>query len=231
MSSNNKITSSNTRPSVSKSAGLIEWIKKITWPTRREALRLTILVLIISGTIGIILSIIDIGFAELLIFNRKLVVMAEITKTNRTAMVYPALLLWPRRPRKKNLDQRVETMGLHKCFEVVVPTEEEVESKTVEATVEKKMYAGYILVNDLDDQTWYNVNTPGVTGFISAEDEKDTRPKLFIIWLWSKHIFSRMNADSPKLELVQWRWFSENYCGPFAEFKGQLSMLMKIKVS
>ena len=30
----------------------------------------------------------------------------------------------------------------------------------------------------LDDQTWYNVrNTPGVTGFISAEDEKDTRPK------------------------------------------------------
>ena len=29
---------------------------------------------------------------------------------------------------KKNLDQRVETMGLHKnVFEVVVPTEEEVE--------------------------------------------------------------------------------------------------------
>ncbi len=69
MSSNNKITSSNTRPSVSKSAGLI-WseLKKVTWPTRREALRLTILVLIISGTIGAILSIIDIGFAELFKF-------------------------------------------------------------------------------------------------------------------------------------------------------------------
>ncbi len=41
---------------------------------------------------------------------------------------------------KKNLDQRVETMGLHKnVFEVVVPTEEEVEVKDGERhTVEKK---------------------------------------------------------------------------------------------
>ena len=69
MSSNNKVTSGNTRPSVSKSAGLI-WseLKKVTWPTRKEALRLTILVLIISGTIGAILSLIDIGFAELFKF-------------------------------------------------------------------------------------------------------------------------------------------------------------------
>ena len=69
MSSNNKVTSGNTRPSVSKSDRLI-WseLKKVTWPTRREALRLTILVLIISGTIGAILSLIDIGFAELFKF-------------------------------------------------------------------------------------------------------------------------------------------------------------------
>ena len=43
MSSNNKVTQSNTRPSASKSAGLI-WseLKKVTWPTRKEAIRLTI---------------------------------------------------------------------------------------------------------------------------------------------------------------------------------------------
>ena len=66
MSSNNKVTQSNTRPSASKSAGLI-WseLKKVTWPTRKEAIRLTILVLIISGVIGAILSVIDFGFAEL----------------------------------------------------------------------------------------------------------------------------------------------------------------------
>ena len=43
-------------------------LKKVTWPTRREALRLTILVLMISGIIGAILSLIDIGFAELFKF-------------------------------------------------------------------------------------------------------------------------------------------------------------------
>ena len=69
MSSNNKVTQSTTRPSASKSAGLI-WseLKKVTWPTRKEAIRLTILVLIISGVIGAILSVIDFGFAELFKF-------------------------------------------------------------------------------------------------------------------------------------------------------------------
>mgnify|MGYP001222078493 FL=1 len=69
MSSNNKVTQNNTRPSASKSAGLI-WseLKKVTWPTRKEAARLTVLVLIISGVIGAILSVIDLGFAELFKF-------------------------------------------------------------------------------------------------------------------------------------------------------------------
>ena len=86
---------------------------------------------------------------------------------------------------KKNLDQRVETMGLHKnVFEVVVPTEEEVEVKDGERqTVEKKMYAGYILVSMiLDDQTWYNVrNTPGVTGFISVSYTHLTLPTIYSV--------------------------------------------------
>ena len=43
-------------------------LKKVTWPTRKEAIRLTILVLIISGVIGAILSVIDFGFAELFKF-------------------------------------------------------------------------------------------------------------------------------------------------------------------
>ena len=69
MSSNNKLNQSNARPTVSKSAGLIwDELKKVTWPTRKEAARLTVLVLIISGTIGAILSVIDFGFAELFKF-------------------------------------------------------------------------------------------------------------------------------------------------------------------
>ena len=54
------------RVSTLKSFSIIwDELKKVTWPTRKEAVRLTILVLIISGVIGAILSLIDMGFAEL----------------------------------------------------------------------------------------------------------------------------------------------------------------------
>ena len=127
---------------------------------------------------------------------------------------------------QQNLEQRIKTMDLKdKIFDVVVPKEEEVQIKQGERkTVEKKMYAGYILVSMiLDDQTWYNVrNTPGVTGFISAEDEKDTRPKpVPLSDSEVEHIFSRMNADSPRVRVG----FNEGDSvkitdGPFAEFLG-----------
>ena len=46
-------------------------------------------------------------------------------------------------------------------------------------SVFKKVFPGYILVEmEMDDESWYVVrNTPGVTGFVSAEDETDNRPK------------------------------------------------------
>ncbi len=40
-------------------------LKKVTWPTREEATRLTILVIVVSVTIGIALGLIDLGFARL----------------------------------------------------------------------------------------------------------------------------------------------------------------------
>ena len=39
-------------------------LKKVTWPTRKEAIRLTLLVLAISGAIGAVLSVVDIGFSR-----------------------------------------------------------------------------------------------------------------------------------------------------------------------
>lgn len=82
---------------------------------------------------------------------------------------------------KKNLEQRVQTMDVkHKIFEVVVPTEEVIEIKEGQRKpVQRKMYAGYLLVKMvMDDESWFVVrNTPGVTGFISAEDEREKRPK------------------------------------------------------
>ena len=82
---------------------------------------------------------------------------------------------------KKNLDQRIETMDVKdKILDVVVPTEEVIEIKDGERkSVQRKMYAGYLIIQMImDDESWFVVrNTPGVTGFISAEDERERRPK------------------------------------------------------
>ena len=41
-------------------------LKKVTWPTREEAKRLTKMVLIIAGAIGLILGAFDYGFSGLM---------------------------------------------------------------------------------------------------------------------------------------------------------------------
>ena len=82
---------------------------------------------------------------------------------------------------KKNLDLRVETMDVKdKIFKVVVPTEEEIEIKGGQRkAVPRRVFPGYIIVQMMmDDESWHVVrNTPGVTGFVSVEDEHEKRPK------------------------------------------------------
>ena len=82
---------------------------------------------------------------------------------------------------KKNLDLRIQSLDMQdRIFQVVVPTEEEVIFKDGQRRSERrKLFPGYILVQmHMDDESWYVVrNTPGVTGFVSTEDEKYTRPR------------------------------------------------------
>ena len=82
---------------------------------------------------------------------------------------------------KRNLEMRIESMDVKdKIFQVIVPTEDEIEIKDGKRkNVQRKIFPGYILVQmTMDDQSWYVVrNTPGVTGFVSAEDERERRPK------------------------------------------------------
>jgi transcription termination/antitermination protein NusG len=55
---------------------------------------------------------------------------------------------------RHNLEQRIETMGMKdKIFDVVVPTEEEIEVKDGKRrTVERRVFPGYILVQDDPDR-------------------------------------------------------------------------------
>jgi len=71
---------------------------------------------------------------------------------------------------RQNLMHRIDTMDVaDRIFEVVVPTQEEVEiSGGQRRSVQRKVFPGYVLVRMvMDDDSWYVVrNTPGVTSFV-----------------------------------------------------------------
>ncbi len=78
--------------------------------------------------------------------------------------------------------QRIESMNMQdKIFDVVVPTEEEIEIKDGKRRkVERRVFPGYMLVKMImDEDSWYVVrNTPGVTGFVGmGNDPTPLRPE------------------------------------------------------
>ncbi|MFH0857646.1 MAG: transcription termination/antitermination protein NusG [Candidatus Magasanikbacteria bacterium] len=73
---------------------------------------------------------------------------------------------------KRNLEQRLDTFDMKdKIFNVLVPKEKKIKIKNGKrATVEEKIYPGYVLVEMIvTDDSWYVVrNTPNVTGFVGS---------------------------------------------------------------
>ncbi len=99
------------------------------------------------------------------------------------------------------IEQRIETMGMRdKIFDVIVPTEEEIEVKEGKRrTVERRVFPGYILVEMImDEDSWYVVrNTPGVTGFVGMGTEPTPLRAEEV-----KAIMDRMAEDSPKVKVT-----------------------------
>lgn len=124
---------------------------------------------------------------------------------------------------RHNLEQRIETMGMKdKIFDVVVPTEEEIEVKEGKRrTVERRVFPGYILVNMiLSEESWYVVrNTPGVTGFVGmGNTPTPLRPEEVA------QIIKRMEAEAPRIKVT----FKPGervriVDGPFNDFRGTVS--------
>ena len=75
-----------------------------------------------------------------------------------------------------NLRQRIKSMGAEEeIFDVLVPNIEEIEIKEGQRrTISKKLFPGYVLVQmRMSDKNWGIVrNTPGVTSFVSTQDEQ-----------------------------------------------------------
>ena len=124
---------------------------------------------------------------------------------------------------RHNLEQRIETMGMKdQIFDVVVPTEEEIEVKDGKRrTIERRVFPGYILVNlILSEESWYVVrNTPGVTGFVGMGNTPTAlRPEEVA------QIIKRMEADAPRIKVTFRPGERVRIVdGPFNDFRGTVS--------
>ena len=127
---------------------------------------------------------------------------------------------------KMNLEHRVDSMGVSdKIFDVVIPTEEEVEIKDGQRrTVQRKVFPGYVLVQMMvtdegipPNEPWYVVrNTPGVTGFVGVGNHPSPLEDPEV-----RRILRRMKMEAPRVKVS----FSKGervkvVDGPFTDFIG-----------
>ena len=127
---------------------------------------------------------------------------------------------------KKNLDQRIKQIDLgHLIFQVVIPTEEEIEIRDGQRrTVSKKLFPGYVLIQMLmEDDAWSLVrNTPGVTGFAGGNEEEGSRP-VPLDGEEAGRILRQMDAGTPRINVGFAIGESVRVIdGPFIDFVGQV---------
>lgn len=127
---------------------------------------------------------------------------------------------------KKNLETRVETMGLeNNVFAIEIPTETVTEIKEGGRRVEseKKVFPGYVLVRmELDDRSWAAVrNTPGVTGFVGSQGNPEalTREEYNKIMKRS----NRSTAPKKTSTVLEPGQAVKVTSGPLAEFDGTVA--------
>jgi len=126
---------------------------------------------------------------------------------------------------KTNLEHRVESMDVSdKIFQVVVPTEDEMEIKDGQRrTVARKIFPGYIMVEMImDEESWHVVrNTPGVTGIVSTQDDKGKIEPVALESEEVKSILKQMESETPRVKVGFASGQSVRIVdGPFIDFIG-----------
>lgn len=123
-----------------------------------------------------------------------------------------------------------------KIFRVLVPVEEETETKNGKSkTVSKKVFPGYVIVEMvMTDDSWYVVrNTPGVTGFIGSTGAGSKPTPLLPDEVDA--ILGQMGEKEPKAEVdFELKEAVKVTEGPFADFTGTVEEInaekQKVKV-
>ena len=123
----------------------------------------------------------------------------------------------------ESIRQRINAVDMaDKIFDVMVPKEKQIQIKNGKRkVVDEKIFQGYCLVEmRLTDETWFIVrNTPGVTGFVGADNTPTPVSENEI-----RKIKKRMGVEDPKHQIN----FAEGEVvnivdGPFKGFDGSVS--------
>lgn len=130
---------------------------------------------------------------------------------------------------KKNLEQRVSTLDMaDKIFEIVVPTEDEIEIRSGQRhTVQRKVFPGYVLVKmAMSDDSWYVVrNTPGVTSFVGMGNKPTPLGDGEVL-----AIMKQMEAEAPRVKVTLAVGQAVRIIdGPFSDFEGVIDEINQEK--
>jgi transcriptional antiterminator NusG len=185
--------------------GSITELKKVIWPTRRQAITLAIIVVVVSIVIGLYLS----GLDAILRGEQAWYVIH--TYSGYEDQVAEAIR------------QRTESMDMaDKIFDVIVPKEKQIEIKNGRRrTVERKIFPGYIMVHmSITEDSWFMVrNTPNVTGFVGSGTTPSPLSENEV-----KAIQKRMGVEEPKFKIDYAVGELVNITdGPFKGFDGTIS--------
>jgi len=121
---------------------------------------------------------------------------------------------------KTNLEHRIQSMDMgDKIFQVLVPTEEEIEIKNGKRqAVERKVFPGYVLVEmAMGDDSWYVVrNTPGVTSFVGSGNKPTPLTDTEV-----KQILRQIKLEAPKYKVAFTKGEAVRVVdGPFTDLHG-----------
>jgi transcription termination/antitermination protein NusG len=124
---------------------------------------------------------------------------------------------------KHNLEHRVSSLGQQRHVrQVVIPMEQVSEMKDGQKVqVERRTMPGYVLVNmDLNEDSWSLVkNTPGITGFVGAQNRPVplSQPEI-------DRLMHRETAERPRARAQFTIGESVKVVsGPLSDFSGEIS--------
>jgi transcriptional antiterminator NusG len=124
---------------------------------------------------------------------------------------------------RANLEHRIQSMNqADKIVQVVVPTEQIVETKDGQkVTNERRVFPGYVLVQmELTDDSWSLVkNTPGVTGFVGAQNKPSPLSRAEV-----DRILHTTSVERPKAKAeFPGGEIGRVTAGPLSDFPGEVS--------